>query len=109
MNLYQKLIKSFDNEPGGFSARKASAFVAVVAASLPMTYKYTDSDNLADIILIWLGFALLCLGIVTAEQIVKIRQGKSITTTVKTETSQEKTVEEKVQEKKPIQTAKADE
>lgn len=74
--LWARLTGSFDNMPGGMSARKLSAFVGVVAASLIITHRYTNSDNLVTVLTIWLTFSLLCLGIVTAEQVIRFREGK---------------------------------
>ena len=68
------LINSLNNEPTGFSARKLSAFVAVIV-SVVITERYTSVANLDNVVTIWLGFALLCLGIVTLEQIVKLKNG----------------------------------
>lgn len=75
--LLKKLWASFDNAPGGFSARKLSAFVAVMGVAVVITHRYTDRENLAEILTIWLAFALLCLGIITAQQVVEFRTGKT--------------------------------
>lgn len=73
--ILNNLILSFSNEDGGFSARKLSAFAAIVIAYL-LSLKYSDNTNIVEINLSWLAFALLCLGIVTIEQIIKFKNGK---------------------------------
>jgi hypothetical protein len=70
LSLWDKLIASFDNSPYGFSARKLSAFTAVVVA-LIATFRFSDKDVIINTLMVWLAFALLCMGIVTAEQILK--------------------------------------
>jgi hypothetical protein len=84
--FFKKLLSSFDNSPGGFSARKLSAFTAVMAVSVIITHRYTTPENLRDILIVWLTFALLCLGIITAEQVIRFREGKENKPTAQTET-----------------------
>jgi len=73
--LFKKLIASFDNHSKGFSSRKLSAFIGVLVA-IYITQKHVESSNLEVILVTWLGFSLLCLGIVTAEQIITFKNGK---------------------------------
>lgn len=84
-------LSSFDTSSTGSSARKLSAFVAV-SVCLLITYRNTDRDNLAEILIIWLMFAALCLSIVTIEQVIRFREGKtsSVTTTKETTTLETK-------------------
>ena len=70
--LISDIYKSFTNEPGGFSARKLTAFASVVVAAYE-TYHHTDISNITTVIIIWLSIALLCLGIITAQQIIDFR------------------------------------
>ena len=70
------IIDSFHNSPGGFSARKLSAFAAVCIASIITCY-YADAENVVTLVLLWLVFALLCLGIITAEHIIRFRNNDS--------------------------------
>jgi ABC-type multidrug transport system permease subunit len=80
MNL-KKLIGSFDNEKGGWSARKLSAFDAVVMANVTtifglwMTYLLKDAELIKFLASVWLLFAATCLGIVTVEQLIKLKNG----------------------------------
>jgi len=80
MKLFEKLIWSFDNSSSGFSARKLSAFAAIGIAAYVTIYNCVVLASKIDestmyIIGIWLVFALLCLGIVTAEQILRFKEG----------------------------------
>lgn len=72
LTIFQKLIHSFDNEPQGFSARKLSAFIAVVMA-IYATVHYVDGTTVINALMVWLTFALLCLGIITAEQVLRFK------------------------------------
>ncbi len=88
--IIKDILESFNNNASGWSARKLAAFTAVVAAALPVTWKYTNSTNLPDVLYAWLVFALLCLGIITLEQVIKFKSSirnpnipdKETTTTV---------------------------
>lgn len=72
------LYASFFNSPGGFSARKLSAFLCFAVACYA-TYKFTTAHNVTTVLLIWLACGLLCLGIVTMEQIINFKTGKNET------------------------------
>lgn len=74
--VLEKLINSFDNENAGFSARKLSAFVGVIL-SVFLSIKYCDKEILETVITIWLGFGLLCLGIITMQQIISFKNGNN--------------------------------
>lgn len=65
---------SFHNNPTGFSARKLSAFASFSIAAYVAVQNSTPEDAvmLAGVFLL---YSLLCLGIVTAEQIVRFREG----------------------------------
>lgn len=78
--MWEKLIKSFDNSKDGFSGRKLSAFAGVFVASI-ITFKYIEPQYLIEALMVWLCFSLLCLGIVTIEQIVKLKNGGNSTDT----------------------------
>lgn len=83
--MFDKLIKSFDNSKDGWSGRKLSAFAGVFVSAY-ITFKYIEAQYLIEAIMVWLCFSLLCLGIVTIEQIVKLKNGdNSSDTTIKTE------------------------
>ena len=76
----KKLIASFDNDNAGFSARKLSAFAAV-ATAIYITVKEIPKEFLIEALYAWLGFALLCLGIITLEQIIKFKNPQNDPTT----------------------------
>ena len=65
---------SFHNQPGGLSARKLSAFFAVMMAAYNL--RFGSTEIAVEMTITRLSFALLCLGIVTAEQIINFRTGK---------------------------------
>jgi len=74
MGFWDKIIASFDNSQDGFSARKLSAF-AGVSVGVIITFKYIEPQYLIEALIVWLCFALLCLGIVTMEQVIKLKNG----------------------------------
>lgn len=74
ISAWKRLIASFDNTTKGFSARKLSAFAGVNIAML-LSFKLGTPENGTYIVGIWLTFSLLCLGIVTAEQLLMYLKG----------------------------------
>lgn len=84
MGLIRDLYNSFQNKPEGFSARKLSAFTGVTVAVI-VTMRFCNDRLLVDVITVWLLFALLCLGIITLQQVIDFRGGKSTTTIEKSE------------------------
>jgi hypothetical protein len=92
--LMRKIIASFDNSTDGFSARKLSAFAGVIV-SVIATFRFVDAATIVEALMVWLVFALLCLGIITAEQLLKFySRGKATeetTTTTESMTTSEST------------------
>ena len=73
-NIINNLFASFNNQEGGFSARKLTAFALMVLIAY-VHYKYVDLSNAIEAILIDLAGVLLLLGIITFEQILKFKNG----------------------------------
>jgi hypothetical protein len=73
-SIIRKFWGSFDNNTGGYSARKLSACFAINIAALITVWKVPTPDQIYAACA-WLVFALLCLGIITAEQIIKFKNG----------------------------------
>jgi hypothetical protein len=71
--IISDLIASFTTDTLGFSARKLSAFAGVVMA-IVVTFKL-PKDSYIHAVYAWQTFALLCLGIVTIEQIIRLKNG----------------------------------
>lgn len=78
---FKDFYNSFKNDTTGFGSRKLSAFYAIVCISGVVTLKFTTPDNLEEVITIWLLFALLCLGLVTIQQIIQLVSGDKKTDT----------------------------
>lgn len=72
LTIIEKLMSSFDNHSMGFSARKLSAFIAVMVA-IYSTVHYVDGTTIVNVLMVWLTFALMCLGIITAEQVLRFK------------------------------------
>jgi len=71
--ILKDLVASFTTDTLGFSARKLSAFAGVIVAII-VTFKL-PKDAYLHAIYAWQTFALLCLGIVTIEQIIRLKEG----------------------------------
>ena len=74
--IKEYIFKSFTTESGGFAARKLSAFAAICVAVV-MTFIYCEPKYFIEALIIWLVFALLCLGLVTMTQVIALKNGKS--------------------------------
>ena len=75
--FWEKLLGSFDTtSSGSLSARKLSAFAAVMTA-IYVTAKEIPTSDQINALYAWLFFAAVCLGIVTAEQIIKLKNGSN--------------------------------
>ncbi len=72
--ILNNLINSFTTDKSGFSARKLSAFVGVITA-IYVTVKLIPVAAQIDALYAWLLFALLCLGIVTIENVINLKNG----------------------------------
>ena len=73
--MIKNLIDSLKNK-GEFSGRKLSAFVGVLTAIYLTIFKIPLEHQL-DALMVWLGFSLLCLGIVTIQNIIDFKNGKT--------------------------------
>lgn len=71
----ENILKSFKNNTEGYSSRKLSAFVGVVTGVYLTIFKI-PLENQLDALMVWLGFSLLCLGIVTVQNIIDFKNGK---------------------------------
>ena len=76
MNYFDKFLGSFDNStPHSFSGRKLSAFAGVVTA-IVLTYLLPNEAKL-HAMYAWLLFSLLCLSVITAQQVINFKNGNS--------------------------------
>jgi hypothetical protein len=73
MSIKERLINSFDTQKGGFSGRKLTAFYSIIVATY-LTYLIPVNERIYALAF-WQLLALLCLGIVTFEQIIKLKNG----------------------------------
>lgn len=70
------LIDSLKNK-GIFSGRKLSAFVGVTTAIYLTIFKIPLEHQL-EALMVWLSFSLLCMGIVTVQNVIEFKNGKTI-------------------------------
>jgi hypothetical protein len=59
----------------------------VVVVSGYMSFKHSNPSNVVELVLIWLSFSMLCLGLVTVGQLIELRTG--LTTKKETKTTVE--------------------
>jgi len=71
MSKISDIWNSFKHNKDGASGRKLSAFWSIVVVSTFATYKYTTDNNLIEVLIIWLTFASICLGLVTIPELIK--------------------------------------
>jgi hypothetical protein len=73
--MIKQLLGSFNNiRKEGLSARKLTAFALMVCIAF-IHFKFVDKDNAIEAMIIDLSGVLLCLGIVTAQNIIEFKQG----------------------------------
>jgi hypothetical protein len=75
-DIFNKLINSFDNNTDGFSARKLTAFSLMVCIAY-IHLKFIDTTIAIEALIIDLCGVLVVLGIVTAEQVIKLKNGNN--------------------------------
>lgn len=73
--ILNKLIASFDTYNKGFSSRKLTAFVSIIVA-IYVTYTL-PLDMRLHALYSWQLLALLCLGIVTIQNILEFKNGNT--------------------------------
>lgn len=76
MNFWDKLISSLDNHTNGLSGRKLSALAGVITAIYVTVFQLPEGAKL-HAMYAWLLFSAVCLGIVTIQQIIEFKNGKS--------------------------------
>ena len=83
LNFWQKLVRSADNiTKNAFSARKLTALVIMVAVIVGHGFYYKHCYTKEDfsiytyVLIIDYSAAAFFLGIITAEQLIKLRSGK---------------------------------
>lgn len=70
-NKLNDIWNSMKHNKDGFSTRKLSAFWSVVVVSTFISYKFTNSNNLTEVLITWLVFASISLGLVTIPELIK--------------------------------------
>jgi hypothetical protein len=75
--VINNFLDSLNNSPGkGWSGRKLTALFAVIVGGYITKYKLPEEAQL-HALYAWQCLALLCLGIVTIEQIIKLKNGNN--------------------------------
>lgn len=74
--MIKNLLNSFKNDKVGYSGRKLSAFIGVATAIYLTIFKIPLEHQL-DALMVWLSFSLLCLGIVTVQNVIEFKNGSN--------------------------------
>ena len=82
--FFLKLINSFDTYSPAFSGRKLTAFALLLLAAY--CHRFVSETNVEGVLMIDLGACLICLVLVTAQQLVGLRTGTVIESTKVEET-----------------------
>lgn len=69
--IFFYFLASFDNFSKGASASRISA-CAGICSSIYITKRFTNPQNIVYVLIIWLLFSLLCLGIILFRQITEL-------------------------------------
>lgn len=73
--MIKKLLASFDNVEGGFSARKLTAFALMICIGY-IHFKFVDKDNAIEALIIDLVGVGFFLGLITFSQILSLKHGQ---------------------------------
>jgi len=74
-NFITNILNSFKNDKDGFSARKLTAF-ALMGCIMYIHKYYVTAENATEVLIIDLCGVLIALGIVTAQNIIELKNGK---------------------------------
>lgn len=77
-NVVKNILDSFKNNKSGYAARKLSAF-AIMICIIYCHYKYVDAKNVIEVLIIDFSALFLLLGLVTAQNIIELKNGKQTT------------------------------
>jgi hypothetical protein len=74
MKLFNNLLASFNTFEKGFSARKLTAFALMICIAY-IHFKFVDITIAVEVLIVDLSGVLLCLGLVTASNIIELKNG----------------------------------
>ncbi|MBX3165575.1 MAG: hypothetical protein KF900_13955 [Bacteroidetes bacterium] len=72
--FFKNIVNSFYNNREGFAARKLTAF-ALVACIVWVHLKHVTDSNAAEVIMIDIAGVFLCLGIITVQNLIELKNG----------------------------------
>lgn len=74
MKIIENILKSFSTEKGGYAARKLTAFALMICIAY-IHFKFVDITIAVEVLIVDLSGVLLCLGLVTASNILELKNG----------------------------------
>jgi hypothetical protein len=72
--IFDYIGASFDNSKEGASARKLTAFALMICVAY-LHYKFVDITTSVSFLIVDLCGVFMLLGIITAEQVIKLKNG----------------------------------
>jgi hypothetical protein len=100
MKFFKKIFGSLDNHTvDSYSGRKLTTVTSIAVAAYVTIFLLPEGDRL-HALYAWLLVALLCLSIITVQNVIELKNGNSstkTTTTATTETTTEKKPEDEHQ------------
>lgn len=70
------LYNSFFNNDNGFSFRKVMAAFSVFCVAYKLSMSVTDDTKKVELVIYWLAFGALCIGLVTIPDLIKFLNKK---------------------------------
>jgi hypothetical protein len=77
-NFIKDLTNSLNTQQPGFSARKLTAFVITICV-IYLHIKFADITSVTTFLLYDIWFVLILLGIITAQDLIKLKNGNGST------------------------------
>ena len=74
--FFRNLVRSLFNDKDGFSVRKCIA-VIMVKVSIVLEIACTSTTNVTTVLMLNFAFIALLLGLVTAQNLIELKNGKS--------------------------------
>ena len=72
---WNNLLDMLKMAPGGWSLRKVTAFLSILAGIYIMIFQHTTNPNSTLHACILFGVSLLCQNLITAQQLLEFKQG----------------------------------
>lgn len=75
LDNFKNFLRSFDNQPGGWSARKLSTFLCLFEA-FRISEKFGDSTNIVNLVIVWIVAGCFFLGLVKVDDLIELYKAR---------------------------------